>query len=337
MKSYGVVVVGSGYWGPNLCRNFAEHPRTHLVAVVDRDRDALARAGRRWPTARLYPDLAPALERPDVDLVAVATPTDSHFGLARAALDAGRHVLIEKPMAASPDQCAELLALAGRNRRMLAVDHTFLFSGAVRCLRELVQTGQLGRVLYVESTRVNLGLYQPDCDVVWDLAPHDLAILAHVLGRPVPAVRSATASDLVVPGRPDLAHVALDYAGIPAHLTLSWLSPVKIRRMVIAGDRRMAIWDDLDNVAAVQVYECGAEAIPAGEAGRAARVEYRRGDMHAPKLDGREALAVEVDDLVGALDHWDDGCRRPPVSDGQLGLAVVRTLEEVSAAIEARR
>jgi predicted dehydrogenase len=229
------------------------------------------------------------------------------------------------------------LALAGRNRRMLAVDHTFLFSGAVRCLRELVATNQLGRILYVESTRVNLGLYQPDCDVVWDLAPHDLAILAHVLGRPVPAVRSATASDLVVPGRPDLAHVGLDYGGIAAHLTLSWLSPVKIRRMVIAGDRRMAIWDDLDNVAKVQVYDCGAEAIPAGEAGRAARVEYRRGDMHAPKLDGREALAAEVDDLVGALDHWDDGCRRPPVSDGQLGLAVVRTLEEVSAAIEARR
>ena len=321
MKTYGVVVIGYGYWGPNLARNFEAHPRTRLVWVVDRDPAALGLV--RGLAVSTTTRAADAITDLGVDLVAIATPTETHHALAAAALGAGKHVLVEKPMASNARDGKSLVCLARSTGRLLAVDHTFLFTGAVRRLREMVGGGELGDLRYVSGTRTNLGLYQPDCDVVWDLAPHDLAILAHLTGIREPMVVSATVSRHLDRAWADWAHVVLRYGETVADLAFSWLSPVKQRRMIFGGARRMAVWDDLENVEKLRVYDCGAK-ITTPAAARRARVEYRRGDMWAPKIDGTEALRAEVDNVVAAM----DGEARL-VSDGDLGLAVVRTLEAI--------
>lgn len=325
MRIYNVGVVGLGYWGPNLCRNFAEHPRFNLVAVADMDEGRLLSVSHRLLSAVPVNTLGAMLGMPVLpDLVAIATPLSTHYELARQALEAGCHVLVEKPLAATYDEAVQLVELAERRERMLAVDHTFLFSGPV--LRLWMELPALGELRYVSGVRTNLGLYQPDCDVVWDLAPHDLAILQHLTGQR-PEVVSAQLHRLLPGARfADAASATLRYGETVVELSWSWISPVKQRRMCFVGSKRMAVWDDNENVEKLRVYDCGAEVSSAEDSHRA-RVQYRRGDMVAPRLQAAEALRTEVDHLVTALDN---GLLHPR-SDGRLGADVVRTIEEIRA------
>lgn len=324
--THGIAVVGYGYWGPNLARNFARHPACSLRWVCDLDPARQALAAREWPGVRTAGELAPLLDDPRVELVAIATPIPQHTPLAEAALRAGKHVLVEKPLAGSAREAAALVELARAQGRQLFVDHTYLFTPEVRYVRGLLERGELGPLYYLDSVRINLGLFQRDHDVVWDLAPHDLSIFSYWLGR-APRSALAVGSSHTPSGLVDVALIHLDYGEqLSAHVHVNWLSPVKVRRTLLAGQRRMVQYSELQPGERVQVYDCGIE-LPASdlEAQRRVLVDYRKGDMLAPFIPHREALALEVDELVGCLEG-----RLRPTSPGELGLEVVRVLEALS-------
>lgn len=328
-----VGVLGYGYWGPNLVRNFFEHDRATVIQVADLSSERLEIVGKRYPSivTTVCPD--ELLTNPSVDLVVIATPVSTHFELARKALENGKHVLVEKPMATSSEHCRELIRLADEKGLLLVVDHTFIFTGAVRKLKELIDSEELGDILYVESTRINLGLFQHDVNVVWDLAPHDLSILSYILGRPPDEVAAVGISHLRFgEGVEDVAYLTLRYGERTlAHLTLSWFSPVKVRQMLIGGDRKMVVYDDNENVAKLKVFDCGAKIINGNLNSRhQALVEYRRGDMSAPKIKTDEALKVEADYIIECLETGE----RRPVNSGEAGLAIVQTLEAIGRSMK---
>jgi predicted dehydrogenase len=320
-------VLGYGYWGPNLARNLAELDGVELRWCADPRAERLDLAARRHPRLELTRDAARVLDDPALDAVVIATPVSTHHGLARQALERGKHVLVEKPMTRTAVESAELLDLARARRLTLMVGHTFVYTGAVRKLRELVDARELGDLYYLDSVRVNLGLFRADTDVVGDLASHDLAILAHLLGRGPESVQ-ATGADHRGGGTVDVVHATLHYAGsFKAHLHVSWLSPVKIRRMLLAGSRRMLVYDDLEPVEKVRVYDRGVRvAVDEVDAGR--EVPYRTGETWAPGLEHREALAAECEHFVECV-----RLGKTPVSDGEAGLAVVRQLEAIQRSV----
>jgi predicted dehydrogenase len=326
-----VGVIGYGYWGPNLVRNFADLPTARVAAVCDRRPERLGIVERRYPGVRVGTDPASVIADPEVDAVAIATPVDYHFDLALAALRAGKHVLVEKPMASSSGQAARLVDEAARRRLVLMVDHTFVYTGAVTRIRELVQGGELGDVYYYDSTRVNLGLFQHDVNVLWDLAVHDLSIMDFVLGRH-PAAVSATGL-AHVPGQPEnIAYMTMFFDGpLMAHLHVNWLAPVKVRRTLLGGSRRMVVFDDLETSEKVKVYDKGISVNPSPENVYQMRVGYRTGDMWAPKLDVTEALSVEAAHFVECITRG-----VTPLTDGEAGLRVVRLLEAATASMAER-
>lgn len=322
--SHGVAVVGYGYWGPNLVRNFARRPDCEVRWVCDLDERRRAAAAREWPGLRTCADLAPALEDPAVELVAVATPIPQHLPLARAALQAGKHVLVEKPLCGSVAEAEELVELARAHGRLLFVDHTYLFTPEVRYVRDLIRRGDLGQLYYLDSVRINLGLFQRDHDVVWDLAPHDLSIFSYWLDR-APRSALAVGSSHTPSGLSDVALIHLDYGSqLTASVHVNWLSPVKVRRILVAGQRRMVHYNELAVGERIQLYDCGIE-IPPEQQRQHMALDYRKGDMLAPYIPHREALALEVDEIVACLEG-----RAEPTSPGTLGLDVVRTLEALS-------
>ena len=320
-----VGVIGCGYWGPNLIRNFVMNDATEMLQVADLEAERLERIRKVFPSIATTTEAEDVFTNPDVDLVAIATPVNSHFPLAKRALEEGKHVLIEKPLTATSKEAAELCRLADSKGVLLFVDHTFLFTGAVRKLKALVDAGELGDIQYVDSTRINLGLYQDDVIVIWDIAPHDLSILQYLLGREPDEVSTVATSH--VSGKPslyDIAYVSLKYGPTIAHVSMSWLSPVKVRQTIIGGTKKMAIYNDLENVMKVQVYDVGARTVVGDLADiQKVLVEYRRGDMYAPMLDTTEALRTEVDYIALCIE---DG-ERDPVNSGRKGLAIVRALE----------
>lgn len=320
---FKAAVVGLGYWGPNLCRNLAASQDFELVAICDRDSSRLNKTGKHYPGAQKYEDFASLLSKSGADLVCISTPVASHFALAKMALEAGSHVLLEKPLTATVAEAEELLALAKKNNRQLFVDHTFLFTGAVQEIRKQVISDSLGKLLYVDSVRINLGLFQPDIDVLWDLAPHDLSILQHVIGR-APKSVAAVGSSHNPREFVDVAYLHLDYGdALTAHLHLSWLSPVKVRRMIFAGTKQSLIYDDLDQETKVKLYDQGVAFDTSNlDARREVLVSYRRGDMRAPALTVAEALLVEFTEIGKAL-------RGEPatVARGEDGVLVTRILE----------
>ena len=325
-----VAVIGFGYWGPNLVRNFTTCPSTKVVAVVDGDARRRAAVGVLYPWLPTFEDAGPVLADPDVDAVVIATPIFSHHPLAAAALRAGKHVLVEKPFTPSVAQCEELAELADRQGKALMVDHTFVYTGAVRKIRELVGSGALGRILYLDSVRINLGLFQPDYNVIWDLAPHDVSILDYVLGGITP--RWVTALGVSHYGRHEsLAYVTLGFDdGLIAHLHVNWVAPVKTRRITIAGTKQMLVYDDTAPAEPVKVY---ASSVDVGtldrESAYALNVQYRTGDVLAPKLDGREALSqVAVAFAARCLQGT------PSPSDADAGIRVVRVLEAAQRSLE---
>lgn len=321
-RPVSLAVVGAGYWGPNLVRNIADHPLTELRWIVDRDPErarvlASRRPGTAWTTS-----LTQALDDPELDAVAIATPAATHVEIAQAALESGRHVIVEKPLATSVADARELASLARRRERVLMCDHTYCYTPAVRRLHAAVASGELGDLHYVDSVRINLGLIQPDVDVLWDLAPHDLAILDLVLppGRRIREV-AAHGADPLGTGRISVGHLTLGLeGGALAHVHVNWLSPTKVRTSVWGGSRRTLVWDDLDPVHRLRVYDRGVEWEPGSEH----RVAYRVGDMTSPALSEREALTTMLDEFCAAVA---DG--RSPLTGAESGIAV---LEALSAA-----
>ena len=321
-------VVGYGYWGPNLVRNFADLDRCKVVAVCDRDAARVAQAERRYPGLRGVTDPRALIEAPDVDAVAIATPVASHFELAHAALSAGKHVLVEKPLTTTSADAERLIALAGRHNLVLMVDHTFVYTGAVRKIRELIAAGELGDIYYYDSVRINLGLFQHDVDVMWDLAVHDLSIMDYVL-QARPSAVSATGL-AHVPGRPaNIAYLTM-FFDVPllAHIHVNWLAPVKVRRTLIGGSRRMIVYDDLEVSEKVKVYDRGISVNPSPENVYQMMVGYRAGDMWAPQLGVTEALRIEAQHFLDCVEHG-----REPETSGEVGLRVVRLLEAATSSV----
>jgi predicted dehydrogenase len=326
-----VGVIGFGYWGPNIVRNMSETDDVQVGWVADRRQDRLLLAKKRFPQVQVTTDANQVISDPGVDAVAIATPVSTHFELVTQALEAGKHVWVEKPMTPSSAEGARLVELAERRGLVLMVDHTFIYTGAVRKIKELVDVGELGDIEYFDSVRINLGLFQHDIDVIWDLAPHDLSILTHIV-RDRPKYVSATGSGQN--GFTSLAYMTVHYeSGFLAHFHVSWLSPVKIRQILIGGSRRMLTYNDLEATEKVRVYDRGVQ-VTTTDGMYKTMIDYRMGDMWAPKVDLREALSSECA-------HFADCVRlkKRPQSDGIAGLRVVKLLEaaEKSLAAEGRR
>ena len=324
-----VGVIGYGYWGPNIVRNFNGLESCRLVSVCDRSGAALARAGRACPGVELTGDHWDILKSPDIDAVAIVTPVWTHFELAKAALEHGKHVFVEKPFTSSSAQAQELIELATRKNLQIMVDHTFLFSGAVRKIRQFVDDGTLGPLYYFDSTRVNLGLFQHDVSVVWDLAPHDLSIMDYIIGARPEAVVATGGNHLN--GLADMAFITVYFPGnIVAHVNVNWLSPVKVRTTLIGGRDKMLVWNDLESDEKIRVYDKGV-AMTSGQGVYDLLVSYRSGDMWAPKVDATEALKLELQHFLGCITSG-----ATPVSDGHAGLRVVRLLEAAEQSLKNR-
>ncbi|WP_285186823.1 Gfo/Idh/MocA family oxidoreductase [Rhodococcus sp. MEB041] len=324
-RPYGVAVIGAGYWGPNLVRNFRNHPSWDLVAVCDRDRSRAERVVGSRSTVEIETDVDVLLGRSDIDAVAIATPAASHAPIALAALAAGKHVLVEKPLAPGSVDAGKMVRAARDAGLVLMIDHTYCYTPAVQYIHDVLHKGMLGRVLYIESTRINLGLIQPDVDVLWDLAPHDLSILDFVLpGGLAPTRVSATGSDPLGAGRSCVSHLTLGLEdGASAHVSVNWLSPTKIRQMVIGGSHRTLVWDDLDPLRRVSIHDRGVHlGQPGADEKRRAAVSYRLGDITVPALAETEALHTMVGEFASAIRE-----DRPARTDGTAGLRVLSVLE----------
>ncbi len=321
-------LIGYGYWGPNLARCLADNEGCVLAAVHDLDQEACERAARRFPGIQVYGDARDLIGDPSIGAVVIATPVQTHYPLAMAALRAGKHVMVEKPLAASVAEASSLVAEAERRQQVLMVDHTFVYTPAVRKIRELVTSGQIGEIHYYDSLRVNLGLFQTDVNVVWDLAVHDLAILAYLLGEPPTSVAAQAARHL--PGRPEsMAFVTLSYAsGAVAHINVNWLAPVKVRQTLIGGSRQMIVYNDLEPSEKVKVYDKGVHLVAGRERRDELRVGYRMGDMWSPQLSGTEALKTSVAHFIECIETG-----ATPITDGRVGLGIVELLESATRSI----
>jgi predicted dehydrogenase len=324
-----VAVVGCGYWGPNLIRNFCENPRTRVVALADLCEERLRALARRCDDAYLTTRVEDILRDSAVEAVAIATPISTHYALADAALAAGKHVLLAKPLASSSAEADALLNFAREEGLTLMVDHTFVYTGVVRKMRELMDEGALGELYYFDSVRVNLGLFQQDVDVIWDLAAHDFSILAHLLDME-PLAISAQSACHSCSGLADVAYITIRYPNdFIAHCHINWLSPVKIRQTLLGGSQRMLVWDDLAADEKLKVYDRGITFPPQdGSLRHDARVDYRIGDAWIPQVDRREALATEVDHFLDCI-----GDRRTPITGAESGRGVVRLLEAASISL----
>ena len=320
-------MVGYGHWGPNLLRNYMEFPEVRVKYVVDPRKRQLETAVRRYPTVEPLQDIAAALADPEVSAVSIATPISTHFLLAKAALEAGKHVLVEKPMTADTAQARELVGLAAERGLTLMVGHTFVFSPPVRKVKELIDAGELGEIYFVTTQRVNLGLHQQDVSVVWDLAPHDLSILYYWLGQSAHKV-TVTGRACINAKIPDVAFINLSFpSGVVAEVQVSWLSPVKLRRTIVVGSKKMLLYDDTENVEKVKVFDHGVHMTEPSSFGEF-QLSYRTGDIVSPKIEHTEPLAIEMAEFVTAVRSG-----RRPESDGLSGLQVVASLEAAEASL----
>jgi predicted dehydrogenase len=324
-------VIGYGYWGPNLVRNFAELDDARVHAVADLNPRALERVRKRYPGIHVTTDVQAMIRDPEIDAVAIATPVATHFSLAMAALKAGKHVWLEKPMTETSLQARALIEEAARRGLCLHVDHTFLYTGPVRKMRDLVKAGELGKVLYYDSTRVNLGLFQRDVNVIADLAVHDFSILDYVFEQHPVAVSASGINHY--PGTPEnLAFITLFYeSGFIAHVNVSWLAPVKVRTILIGGANRMITFDELQPSEKLKIYDKGVSFTDDPAKIHEMRVGYRAGDMWAPKVDGAEGLLVEARHFVDCIRNG-----RAPVSDGEFGFRMVQLIEAATASMRGR-
>jgi predicted dehydrogenase len=321
-----LAVVGLGYWGPNLARNVQEIPQARLEMLCDVDSTNLRRVQERYPAARATTSYDDVLADPDVEAVVLATPVGTHKPLAMAALQAGKHVFVEKPLAASSEDGREMVAAAEAAGRTLMPGHTFVYSPAVNVIRDLIIGGELGELYFISMSRVNLGIHQSDVGVVWDLGAHDFSILRYWLGE-APVVARGASRSCVVPGISDVAFVTLEYpAQVLAHAELSWIAPSKLRRTTVVGAHKMVVYDDTSNEP-VRIFDSGADLRDPETFGEF-RMTYRAGDIVSPRVDASEPLSLELADFCAAIREG-----REPRSSSALGLDVVRTIEAVEASV----
>ena len=313
-------VIGYGYWGPNIVRNFNGQQGSRVVAVCDKSSKALKRVQQSHPNMVVTSEHRELLAAPDIDAIAIVTPVWTHYELAKTALENGKHVFVEKPFTSTIAQAEKLIELAERKNLKLMVDYTFLFTGAVRRIGQLINDGALGNLYYYDSTRVNLGLFQHDINVIWDLAVHDLSIMNHLI-REKPEAIVAT-GEQHLNGVADIAFLTIYYPGnIIGHVNVNWLSPVKVRTTLIGGEKKMLVWNDLEADEKIKIYDKGV-AIASSEATYEALVSYRTGDMWAPRVEQVEALNIEAAYFLECIRS-----DKKPFNDGCAGLAVVRMLE----------
>jgi predicted dehydrogenase len=328
-------VVGCGYWGPNLIRNFHDDDRAEVKFICDRMPERLDKLRKRYRGATFTTEYNDLLNDPGLDTVVIATPVHTHFALAKEALLAGKHVLVEKPMCMNSAECLELIAIAEERKLTLMVDHTFVYHGPVRLIKNLIEKKELGDLLYFNSVRVNLGLFQPDVNVLWDLAAHDLAIMDYLINQPPRSVHATGASHTGT-GIEDIAYLTLSFDNnIIAHFHVSWLSPVKIRQVSVGGHRKMVVFNDAVQAEKVHVYDKGIDTLdePQTDQERYSQlIQYRYGDMHAPVYDLTEALKVETQHFIDCVLTG-----KKPISDGQSGLRVVKLLELANASLKSGR
>jgi predicted dehydrogenase len=322
-------VVGYGYWGPQIVRNFSSVEGCEVHCVCDRSPEALRRAKQAHPHLQFATDDTEILCSPSIDAVAVVTPVWTHFELAKTALQNGKHVFVEKPFTATAAQGEELIELAERKNLRIMVDHTFLFTGAVKKIRQLIQQGELGNLYYYDSTRVNLGLFQHDVNVIWDLAPHDLSIMDYLIEEQPEAIIATGEKHLN--GHADVAYITIYFRGSTiAHVAVNWLSPVKVRTTLIGGEKKMLVWNDLEADEKVKVYDKGV-SVKNGESVYQLLINYRSGDMWAPKVEQTEALKSEASYFVDCIAN-----NKKPFNDGKAGLRVVRMLEAADKSLKER-
>jgi predicted dehydrogenase len=322
-------VIGYGYWGPNIVRNLKQLEKTDVVAICDKSAASRQRVQKAYPQVVVTADPAELMCSPDVDAIAVITPVWTHYELAKAALEHGKHIFVEKPFTSNVAQAEELIELAARKNLKVMVDHTFLFTGAVRKIRQLLDENTLGKLYYYDSTRVNLGLFQHDVNVVWDLAPHDLSIMDYLIhGNPEAIVATGQTH---LNGYEDVAFMTLYFPDkVIAHLNVNWLSPVKVRTTLIGGEKKMLVWNDLEADEKIKIYDKGV-SVTSREGLYNLLVNYRSGDMWAPQIEQVEALHRELEHFVDCIAK-----NETPINDGHAGLRVVKMLEAASESLRQR-
>jgi len=324
-----VGVAGFGYWGPNIVRNFCGNDKCRVVKIFDTNEESLKRAQRAYSHIERVSDWFDVISDPNIDAVAIITPVSTHYELAKQALANGKHIFVAKPFTATTAQAEELIEMAERRRLKIMIDHTFLFTGAVRTIKQLIDQDEIGKIYYYDSTRVNLGLFQHDANVIWDLAPHDIAIIDYVIREKPEAV--------VATGRnhfntyEDVAYVTVYFSdNLIAHLSVNWLSPVKVRTTLIGGAKRMLVWNDLNPDEKIKIYDKGVD-IRTKEGVYDLLVSYRSGEMRAPKVDQTEALKIETDYFCDCIANDEI-----PFNDGYSGLRVVKILEAAEESLKNR-
>jgi len=324
-----VGVIGLGYWGPNLVRNFLAHSDVTKVITCDTREDRLKFIKEKFPSVELVKDCE-ALAESNTDIIVIATPVDTHYNLAKKALEAGKHIWVEKPFTSTSQQAEELIEIAESRNLKIFVDHTFIYNSAVQKIKQLVDDGELGDVLYFDSERINLGLFQRDVNVVWDLAPHDLSIMNYLLSNH--KVKALCANGIAnFNGKENLAHLCVYFEdNCFAHFHVNWVSPVKIRRIIVGGDKKMLVYDDMENLEKIKVYNSGVE-FSSTETIHEALVQYRTGDMFSPKINQVEALALGAKEFINAINE-----NRQPLTSGINGLNVVKLLEASDRSIKNR-
>ncbi len=326
-----VAVIGCGYWGKHLLRNFYTSDKWELACACDSNAGQLEAPEKSYPGVRCTTNAADIFADPSVDAVAIATPVDSHFDLAKAAIEAGKHTWVEKPLTSSSAQANELLALAKKHNVLLHVDHTYIYTPAVRKIKQIIEAGELGDILYFDSVRVNLGLFQHDVNVIWDLAPHDISILEYCTGKK-PVSVNATGSSIVKYSDRNLENIAYMTVNFEdnsiGHFHVNWLSPVKIRRIIIGGSRKMLVFNDMEPMEKIKIYDSGV-SINSREDVYETLVRYRTGDMFSPAIDNKEALAEECNHFFDSI-----AVNKPTITSGQSGLYVVKILEAAGKSLK---
>jgi len=323
-----VAVIGFGYWGPNLVRNFNAQPNCNVSYIADLRQERLDIVMKSYPNINVTTYIEEVISNKDIDAIVIATPVFTHFELAKRALENGKHVLLEKPMTSSVQEADQLINLAGKHKKVLMVDHTFLYTGAVQKIRSIIDDDVIGKVKYVDSTRINLGLFQPDINVLWDLAIHDISIVNYIVGDK-PCSVQATGISHTNNGIENIAYLTLKYVtDIIAHFNCSWSSPVKIRKFLIGGDKKMILWDDMEPTEKIKIYDTGFN-YKTDEDRRKILVDYRVGDIFIPKVPGREALAGVADDFINAIIKGTE-----PIANYTSGINVVKVLEASQKSIK---
>ena len=320
-------VIGFGYWGPNIVRNFNSIDGAQVISISDKNQESLNRARKTYPNIMLTNDCDEIMTAPDIDAVAVITPVSTHFELARKALQNGKHVFVEKPFTATVAQAEELIELADKKNLTIMVDHTFIFTGAVKKIKQLIDDDVMGDLYYYDSVRVNLGLFQTDVNVIWDLAPHDFAIMDYLIKEKPAAITSSGKAH--INGKEDTAYITAHFNNnMIAHFNVNWLSPVKVRTTLVGGEKKMLVWNDLDVDEKIKIYDKGVE-VRNSEGLYNLLVSYRSGDMWAPRVEQVEALKLEAEYFVHCIKN-----NETPINDGLAGLRIVKMLDACNTSIK---